>query len=160
MRTSAHAVRSRRGAKTSRGAALRLPILGALVVAAALVSGEAGASDAAIALGEVAVPPPSSGVDRATLKTAAEGELQVVDTTHFKKARSLVVSVAVVGAEPSPFACTVNALVRDAKTGSMLAVTEGRARAAGDANAELRKLVLRAAMHSAMVQISDALAHN
>jgi hypothetical protein len=129
-------------------------------LAAALSSGDAGAGDTVIALGEVAVPPPSSGVDRAALQTAAEGELGIVDTSHFKKVRSVVVSVAVVGAEPSPFTCTVNALVRDAKTGSMLAVTEGRARADGDANTELRKRVLRAAMHSAMVQISDALASN
>ena len=52
-----------------------------------------------------------------------------------------------------PFGRTVNALVGDAKTGSMLALIEGRARAEGSANPELRKQVLRAALHSAVSKI-------
>lgn len=135
-------------------------LLAPLLLAAALSSGDANASDTSIALGEVAVPPASSGVDRATLRTAAEGELRSVDTSKLRKRRNVVVSVAVIGSAPSPFACTVNALLRDAETGTMLAIVEGRARAEGAANPELRKRVLRAAVRSAVRQIPEALAGN
>jgi len=135
-------------------------VLAPLLFATALSAGDASASDTSIALGEVAVPPVSSGVDRATLKRAAEGELRGVDTSHLRKRRDVVVSVAIVGSAQSPFACTVNALLRDAKTGTMLAIIEGRARAEGDASSELRNLVLRAALRSAVRQIPEALAAN
>jgi len=115
-----------------------------------------------IALGEVAVPPVSSGVDRASLKTAAEGELRGVDASKLRagKRRDVVVSMAVVGSTPSPFACTVNALLYDAKTGTMLAIIQGHAHSEGAANEEVRKRVLRAAVRSAFSQIPDALAAN
>ena len=135
-------------------------VLAPLLLALALFAGDASAGDTSLALGEVAVPPVSSGVDRATLKTAAEGELRGVDTSRLRKRRDVVVSVAIVGSAPSPFACTVNALLRDAKTGTMLAIIEGRAHAEGDANPELRKQVLRAALRSAVRQIPEALAAN
>jgi hypothetical protein len=131
-----------------------------MLFAAAVSAGDASAADTSIALGEVAVPPLSSGVDRAALKSAAEGELLVVDASRLRKKRTVVVSVAVIGASHSPFACTVNALLRDAKTGNMLAIIEGRAKAEGDANPELRKQVLRAAVRSAVSQIPAALAAN
>jgi hypothetical protein len=131
-----------------------------LVLAAAISSGEASASEPSIVLGEVAVPPSSSGVDRAMLKTAAESELRVVDMSHLRKHRNVVVSVAIIGAQRSPYACTVSALLRDAKTGTMLAILEGRARAEGAVNPELRNQVLRAAVRSAVLQIPDALAAN
>jgi hypothetical protein len=131
-----------------------------MLFAAAVFAGDASAAETSIALGEVAVPPVSSGVDRAALKSAAEGELLVVDASRLRKKRTVVVSVAVIGASHSPFACTVNALLRDAKTGNMLAIIEGRAKAEGDANPELRKQVLRAAVRSAVSQIPAALAAN
>lgn len=130
------------------------------ILAAAVFAGDAGAAETSIALGEVAVPPESSGVDRAALKSAAEGELLGVDASRLRKRRTVLVSVAVIGSSPSPFACTVNALLRDAKTGTMLAIIEGRARAQGDANPEMRNQVLRAAVRSALRQIPDALAAN
>lgn len=135
-------------------------LLAPLLLAATLSGGDAKASDTSIALGEVAVPPASSGVDRATLKTAAEGELRGVDTSKLRKHRNVLVSVAIIGSAQSPFACTVNALLRDAQTGTMLAIIEGRAHAEGAANPELRKQVLRAAVRSAVRQIPDALASN
>jgi hypothetical protein len=143
--------------RMSKPWALLAPLLLLTVISS---GGEASASDTSIALGEVAVPPSSSGVDRAMLKTAAEGELSVVDTSRLRKRRNVVVSMAIIGSEKSPFACTVNALLRDAKTGTMLAIIEGRARAEGDANTELRKQVLRAAVRSAVRQIPEALASN
>lgn len=139
------------------------PYLASMLLAAALSAGDASAADTSIALGEVAVPPASSGVDRAALKSAAEGELSGVDPAKLRvlrKKRSVLVSVAVIGAQQSPFACTVNAMLRDAKTGTMLAIIEGRAKAEGDANPELRKQVMRAAVRSAVSQIPAALAAN
>jgi len=135
-------------------------VLAPLLLATAIFAGDANAGDNAIALGEVAIPPTTSGLDQATLKTAAEGEIRIVDSSRLRKARKVVVSVAIIGSEAVPFGCTVNALVRDAKTGSMLAIIEGRARAEGSVSPELRKQVLRAALHSAVSKIPDALAAN
>lgn len=133
-------------------------ILTPLLVAAALSAGDANAADAQLAIGEVAVPPVSSGVDRAQLKRAAEGELEGVDKSRIRnKKRTVIVSVAVIKSSQSPFGCTVNALLRDAKTGTMLAIIEGNARGEGDENAELRSRVLHAALRSAVSQIPAAL---
>jgi hypothetical protein len=131
-------------------------------LALALSAGDASAADTSIALGEVAMPPASSGVDRAALKVAAEGELRGVDASRLRarKKRDVLVSVAVVGSTPSPFACTINALLYDAKTGTMLAIIQGHAHSEGAANAEVRTRVLRAAMRNAVSQIPDALAAN
>jgi hypothetical protein len=138
-------------------------MLAPLLLATALCAGDARAADTSIALGEVAVPPVGSGVDRVALKSAAEGELRGVDATKLrahKKKRDVVVSMAITDSTQSPFGCTVNALLRDAKTGNMLAIIEGRARSEGAANAEVRNRVLRAAVRSAVSQIPDALAGN
>jgi hypothetical protein len=138
-------------------------LIAPLLLALALSAGDASAADTSIALGEVAVQPASSGVDRAALKTAAEGELRDVDASKLrarKKKRDVVVSVAVVGSTPSPFACTINALLYDAKTGTMLAIIQGHAHSEGAANDDVRKRVLRAAVHSAVSQIPAALAAN
>jgi hypothetical protein len=137
-------------------------MLAPLLLATALCAGDASAADTSIALGEVAVPPVSSGVDRGALKSAAEGELRGVDASKLRphKKRSVVVSMAITDSTQSPFGCTVNALLRDAKTGNMLAIIEGRARSEGAANAEVRNRVLRAAVRSAVSQIPDALAGN
>jgi hypothetical protein len=140
---------------------LLAPLL--VLVGAAVSAGDAHAADSTIELGEVAVPPASSGVDRAALKNAAEGELSGVDPVKMgllRKKRAVLVSVAVTGAQQSPFGCTVNALLRDARTGNMLAIVEGRAKSDGDVSPELRKRVLRAAVRSAVSQIPAALAAN
>jgi hypothetical protein len=137
-----------------------------LVLAAAISAGDASAAETSITLGDVAVPPVSSGVEHAALRSAAEGELRGVDASHLRKHRKVLVSVAVIGASQSPFACTVNAMLRDATTGTMLAVIEGRAHASGDgkdtnaASVELKNQVMRAAVRVAVRQIPDALAAN
>jgi len=137
--------------------------LAPLLLATALSAGDASAAETSIELGEVAVPPASSGVDHAALKTAAEGELRGVDAKKLRvlrKKRAVLVSMAIIGSTPSPFACSVNAVLRDARTGTMLAVIEGRARSEGDASPEVRTRVLRAAVHNAVSQIPEALAGN
>lgn len=120
-------------------------------------SASASASEAPLVLGEVAAPPPSSGIDRATLVSAAERELADVDTSRLPRKRHVLVSLAITNAAPSPYACTVNALFRDAKTGTLVAIVEGRARAEGAVNGELRNRVVRAAIHSALMQLRAAL---
>ena len=135
-------------------------LLSPFVLAAAMSAGDARAAETSITLDDVAVPPAGSGVDHAALKTAAEGELRGVDASRLRKRRTVLVSIAVIGSSQSPFGCTINALLRDAKTGTMLAIIEGRAHAEGDANADLRKQVLRAAVRSAVSQIPAALAAN
>ena len=134
--------------------------LSPLVLAAAICAGDVCAAETSLALGEVAVPPPSSGVEQSTLRIAAAGELRGVDASRLRKRRTVVVSMAVIGSSQSPFGCTVNAMLRDAKTGTMLAIIEGRAHAEGEANAETRNQVLRAAVRIAVRQIPEALAAN
>ncbi len=134
----------------------------ALLLAATLRAGDAGAAaEGEIALSEVAPPPPSSGVDQATLKTAAEGEIKRIDTARASrwKGRRVLVSVALVKADDAPVSVTVNATLREAKTGTMIAIVEGRARAEGSApSSELKKQVANAAVRSAVRQIPEALA--
>jgi hypothetical protein len=134
-------------------------LLFSVALAAAVAAHDAAAVEASLALGSVEVPPPGSGVDRATLKSTAEGELLGVDASRIRHRRKVIVSVAVIGASEAPVACTVNATLHDSKTGNLLAILEGRARSeSGAANAELRKAVLRAAVRSAVRQIPEALA--
>jgi len=129
-----------------------------MFVALAIGAGGArAASDSEIALSEVAPPPPSSGVDQAQLKTAAEGELKRIDGSR-AKGRKVLVSVALLPRDDAPVSYTCNATLRDAKSGAMIAIIEGRARAEGSATADLKKQVVHAALRSAVRQIPDALA--
>ncbi|MDB4945158.1 MAG: hypothetical protein JWP97_4692 [Labilithrix sp.] len=132
----------------------------ALAGAACLSAGDAQAGDTTVSLGEVSDPPATLGVDLPAFKNAAEGELRGVDLSKLRKRRNVLVSVAVIGAAGAPFGCTVNALLRDAKTGTMLAIIEGQARVEGSPNAALRREVLRAALRNAVKKIPEALAGN
>lgn len=124
-----------------------------------LMTGEnAQAADATLALGEVSVTNSVPGVDRATVKTEAEGELRRIEARLPARApeRRVVVSVAVKASE-APFTSHVNATLRDRKTGTMLAILEGNAHVEGDASLEMRRAVVRAAMKTAVSQIPLAL---
>lgn len=116
------------------------------------------AADEKLALGDVAPPPAGAGVDRDALRSAFEGELRMVPGSRLPK-RHVRVSVAITGTSDAPVGCTVNAMLHDAKTGTMIAVLQGRARSAaeGGANDELRKTVLRVAVHNVVAQIPEAL---
>lgn len=95
----------------------------------------------------------------ASLKDTAELELLDVDAAKIKKHRKVVMSVAIMGAEQAPFGCTISAVLLDAKTGAMLAVLEGRARAEGNTTTDrVRQHVLRGALRNAVHQIPAALA--
>jgi hypothetical protein len=128
-----------------------------IALAALALAPTAGAGDDRIALGEVSVATPAPGLDDATVKTTAEHEIKSVDVRKVK--RRVVVSVAVHGSD-APIALTVNATLRDRKSGNMLAVIEGRARADGEGSARVRRAVLRAAVRSAVRQIPEALSED
>src|SRR5205085_7383708 len=121
----------------ARPSALALALLGALAIGA---SDARAAPDSEIALSEVAPPPPSSGVDQASLESAAKGELRRIDGSR-AKGKKVLVSVALLARDDAPVAFTVNATLRDAKSGSMIAIVEGRARAEGSVTADLKKQV-------------------
>lgn len=130
----------------------------ALVVLAGvlLVGRPAVAADERIAIGEVTVPAATPGVDRATVKSAAEGEIRTLDASRVR--RRVVVSLSVVRSSiDGPVAVSVNALLRDGRTGNMIAVLEGRAQSEGTGGVELRRAVVRAAVRSAVRQIPVAL---
>ena len=115
------------------------------------------ATDSEISVSEVTPPPPSSGVDQASLKSAAEGEIKRIDGSK-AKGRRVLVSVALVPRDDAPVSFSVNATLRDAKSGSMIAIVEGRARAEGSSvSMDLKKQVAHAALRSAVRQIPDAL---
>jgi hypothetical protein len=130
-----------------------------VLLVATLIAVSAHAAELSFALGEVAAPPEASGIDHATLETTARRALETVDTSRVKakKRRPVVVSVAITSATDASKACTVNAMLRDAKSGAMIAILQGRASAQGEGTSDLRNAVLRAAMRSAVTQIPDAL---
>lgn len=141
--------------------------LAACAVATAVALGFASDASAAgaaggeaIALGEIATPPETAGIDRDGLALAAAGELSAVEVSRafIKKKRRFVVSLAMTEASASPPSCTIQAMLRDAKTGTMIAVLAGRARTDAAATAAVRLQVARAAVRSALVQIPAALA--
>lgn len=139
---------------------MKLRSIPVLLAAAALAAAgaDAGAREAPIAVGEVSPPPPGSGIDVAGLRAAATAEIARLDASRLPARRRVVVSLALTRAVvDGPVVCTVNAMLRDARTGAMIAVIEAGAEAAGPASIELRKQVARAAVQSAVRRIPRAL---
>ncbi|MBX3207524.1 MAG: hypothetical protein KF764_20920 [Labilithrix sp.] len=132
----------------------------AALVAAMLVTPLAGAADESIAVGEVTPPPAGSGIDASLLRDAAVAEIRQIDPSRLRDRRKVVVSFALTGTgavAEKTIACTVNAMVRDARTGAMIGIIEAGAHADGPASAELRKQVARAAVRSAVRRIPRVL---
>jgi hypothetical protein len=132
----------------------------ALAAFLTLASRGAGASDVPISVGEVVAPNATvAGVDAASLRDTAEGAIRQLDPAELPGRHRYVLSLALTGAAvEGPVACTVDAMVRDAKTGNMIAIIQGGARAEGPASAELRRQVAHAAVRSAVRRIPSALA--
>ena len=147
--------------KTSRVVRGGRALVAALVLALTMsVAGDVEATDAPgpIAVGEVSPPPASSGIDASVLRDAATAEIKQIDVSRLRDRRRVVVSLALTRAiAEGPIACTVNAMLRDAKTGAMIAIIEGGAQAEGPASAELRKRVAHAAVRSAVRRIPNVL---
>lgn len=152
---SEHARAERRSGAGRR----RLPavVIGAGLLVSTLSTSPADAADPPIAIGEVTPPPPSTGIDEAVLRAAAEGEIRQLDASRLQR-RRVVVSIAMTRAiVQGPVACIVNAMLRDAKTGAMIAVIEAGASAEGPGSVELRRRVALAAVRSAVRRIPDTL---
>jgi hypothetical protein len=131
----------------------------ALLSAAVLAGHEAEAMDPPpIAVGELSAPPATSSVEVASLRNAAEGEIRQIDATRLPERRRFVVSLALRrAAADGPVGCTVNAIVRDARTGAMIAIIEAGAHADGPASDELHHEVAHAAVRRAVRRIPTAL---
>lgn len=136
----------------------RFTFLLPLAAALSLAASDVGAGSPTIAVGEVTPPPPSFGVDRATLKHAAEGEIEKLDARRLPS-RRVVVSLALVRASDAPVACTVNAMLRDGRTGNMIAIMEASATADGgtSSDVDLKRAVASTAVRSVVRQIPNAL---
>lgn len=111
-----------------------------------------------IALGEVTgMLATASGMDATVVRDAATSELGRLDVSRLPR-RRVVVSIAVTKAAENPLvACKVNAMLRDARTGAMIAIIESGAQAEGPGSIELRKEVASAAVRSAVRRIPGAL---
>ncbi len=122
------------------------------------IAGEAAASEASIAVGEVTAPPPGFGIDATALRAAATDEIRLIDPASLPPRRKVVVSLALTKAvAEKTVTFTVNAMVRDAQTGVMLAIIEGGAHAEGPASNELKKQVAQTAVRSAVRRIPRAI---
>jgi hypothetical protein len=134
---------------------LLLPLIAAATIATsdAATAGEA----EQIAVGDVVVPTPAPGLDPQTLKSAAASEIEQIDPKLLHSKKRYVVSLTVIRASDGPVSCEVTAILAEKKSGSMLAILQGRARAEGGGNPELRRAVLRAAVRTAVRQIPEAI---
>jgi len=116
------------------------------------------AIDPPICIGEVSPPPAHAGIDAAVLRDAANSEISLLDVARLGNKRRVIVSLALTKAVvEGPVDCTVNAMLRDAKTGAMIAIIESGAHAEGPTSAELKKQVAGAAIRGAVRRIPNAL---
>jgi hypothetical protein len=126
-----------------------------------VASPPAEAVDPPIAVGEVSTPPANTGIDAASLRDAADAEIRQIDHSKIPadaRHKSVVVSFALTKAMvEGPIDCTINAMLRDRKSGAMIAIIEAGAHAEGPVSPELKKQVANAAVRSAVRRIPTAL---
>jgi len=107
---------------------------------------------------EVAPPPAAFGTDAAGLKTVAQSEVKNLETLPKERSkRGVVISLALTQTASAPVACSVNATVRDAKSGAVLAIIETNAHAEGPISTELRKEMAFAVVRDAVRRVPGAL---
>jgi hypothetical protein len=148
---------NRRTNQASKDSRVRALSFSFLFAAALLLAGnEVGATAAPITVGEVSAPP-GSGIDEAGLRITAERETRQIDISRLPIHRRVVVSLALRPMTEGPVSCIVNAVVRDAKTGAMIAIIEATARGEGSASKALRKEVAHAVVRRAVRRIPQAL---
>lgn len=110
---------------------------------------------APIAVGEIAE---NAGIDSAAVRNTAESEIAEIDVSKLPAKRRVIVSLSVArSAVGDGVACHVNAMLRDAKSGAMIAIIEAGAQAQGTSSDEVVKRVAHAAVRSAMRRIPNAL---
>lgn len=105
---------------------------------------------------EVAPPPPSFGTDAAGIKSVAQGEVKKL-TALPKHRRGVVISLALSQTGATASGCSVNATVRDARSGNVIAIIESGAHTDGPVSPELRKEMAFAAVRDAVRKVPSAL---
>lgn len=130
-----------------------------VIAAASLVTVSASAADPVqpIAVSEVTEGAGGAGIDSAAIRSTATDEIAQIDTSKLPAKKRYLVSLSVRSSVGDNVACTVNAMLRDAKTGAMIAIIEAGAQAAGSTTDEVVKRVAHAAVRSAMRRIPTAL---
>jgi hypothetical protein len=132
-----------------------LAFFAAAAMTTLVASSAAAAEPRPIAVGEVTE---TAGIDTASVRSAAEGEIAEIDVSQLPAKRHFLVSLAVARSTVGDgVACTVNAMLRDAKTGAMIAIIESGAQAAGSATEEVTRKVASVAVRNAMRRIPTAL---
>lgn len=130
------------------------------VAATTFVTVSASAADPVqpIAVGEVTEAAGGVGIDSAAIRSTADDEIAQIDTSKLPAKKRYLVSLSVARSSIGDgVACTVNAMLRDAKTGAMIAIIEAGAQAAGTTSDEVIRRVAHAAVRSAMRRIPTAL---
>jgi len=131
---------------------------GAWMLLGLLAPHQAEAIGPPISVGEVTMRAPLGETDAVAVRTTAIEELGKLGQNRRRAERSLVVSLSVQPAgSTESTSCTVDATLRDARTGTMLAVIETGARASGPTSTELRRQLAVVAVRSAVRKIPSAL---
>ncbi len=100
----------------------------------------------------------SASADATAIRNAAEGEIRQLDPKELPARQRVVVSLSLTrNAVAGSIVCTVNAMLRDARTGNMIAIIESGAQSAGPFSEERSREVTHAAVRSAMRRIPRAL---
>lgn len=150
---------------------VRLRFLAPLFLAATVLStGSAGAKEPSakdktpvvpITVVEVA----DAGVETSALKESAEDEIQKLDASKLPAKQRYVISVNVAhsighSAGDDLVLVTAHATLRDAKKGTMVAIIEAGAQAAGTASAATQREITHLAVRNAMRRIPSVLGAN
>lgn len=130
-----------------------------VMCAIAVGSSSAEAGEAPITVGEITPPPPNAGLDSAAIRDTAEGEVRSLDASRIPSRRKVVVALTLVraGTDDAVAAWTVNAMVRDARTGNMIGIIEAGARSEGPASSEVKRQVAHAAVRRAIRRVPRVL---
>jgi hypothetical protein len=129
----------------------------ALLFAAVLAVEVDARASSAPSVVEIAPPPSAFETNATALRSAAEGEIQMMDAALIRDRRSVVVSLALEPAASDAVVCNVDATVRDARTGVMLAVIQAAARAGGPISKEQRTELANSAVRNALRRVPPAL---
>jgi hypothetical protein len=132
--------------------------------AVAVTAISANAGEKPVEIGEVSSRVARAGVDYPLMvRRVSEDEVRGLDLSRVPVGKRVIVSVALVRMdtldEPEKSAtCVVNATIRDAKRGAMLAILEGKAKASGETST-VEKNALQGALHGALAHIPEVLRH-
>jgi hypothetical protein len=139
-----------------------LPVHLAVLIAISLaVPSLARAAEPPVVIGEVGTRVSRAGVDlRRVVLYALQRELaQLALETRGKKyvlSASLVRLDGGKDAAPNRIECTISVVLREAKSGAIRAIVEGKGRAEGEPGSGIELAIVEAAVHAAMSGVPDA----